>query len=119
MGAHAVDNTTDRWADRRLMLRERRSELVASALRTASEQIGEPLGTLGETEHLAAYTQRQLDAGLDAMHERELAEIDRALVRIDDGTYGTCESCGTEIVAERLAALPTAATCVGCQSSLR
>ena len=41
-------------------------------------------------------------------------EIDQALERIDDGSYGLCESCGQAIPAERLRALPWAALCVPC-----
>ena len=41
-----------------------------------------------------------------------LAEVDAALGRLDDGTYGTCTVGGEPIPAERLAARPTAATCV-------
>jgi DnaK suppressor protein len=44
-----------------------------------------------------------------------LEELERAQGRIDDGTYGTCESCGAAIPPERLVALPTARTCVQCR----
>jgi DnaK suppressor protein len=43
-----------------------------------------------------------------------LAELDRALDRIDTGTYGTCQRCGAPIGSERLIARPAARTCVGC-----
>ncbi|MEV0156948.1 TraR/DksA C4-type zinc finger protein [Micromonospora sp. NPDC050686] len=45
---------------------------------------------------------------------RRLAELDAALERLDAGTYGTCERCGSVIPAERLAVRPFARTCVGC-----
>jgi DnaK suppressor protein len=45
-----------------------------------------------------------------------IADIDRALAKIDDGTYGTCDVCGEEIGAARLEALPAAARCVECAS---
>ena len=45
----------------------------------------------------------------------ELAAIHRALIRIESGTYGTCERCGVEIAHERLKAQPTATSCVDCQ----
>lgn len=44
-------------------------------------------------------------------------EVDAALARIDAGTYGTCESCGGEIAAERLEALPTTTVCVACKAA--
>ena len=41
-----------------------------------------------------------------------LREIDLALARIDEGTYGTCAVCGAEIPEERLAAVPYATLCI-------
>jgi RNA polymerase-binding transcription factor DksA len=46
-------------------------------------------------------------------------EIDAALHRIADGTYGTCVHCGVAIPAERLEFRPFVAGCVACQASAR
>lgn len=46
--------------------------------------------------------------------EHELAEIDRALARIADGTYGFCARCGKRITVPRLEARPTATLCIDC-----
>jgi DnaK suppressor protein len=46
----------------------------------------------------------------------ELREIDAALARLDDGSYGICVDCGGAIGNERLQAEPAAARCVECQS---
>lgn len=46
-----------------------------------------------------------------------VAEVDAALGRLDDGTYGTCERCGTRIPPERLEIMPYARYCVACQQS--
>jgi DnaK suppressor protein len=54
-----------------------------------------------------------------AAHEQmldQLAEIDRALVKIDEGSYGTCDSCGGEIPPGRLEVHPWAVRCVACAS---
>ena len=45
----------------------------------------------------------------------ELRRIDTALARINEGSYGQCESCGQEIPQARLQAEPTALRCVKCQ----
>ncbi|MBX9825167.1 MAG: TraR/DksA family transcriptional regulator [Xanthobacteraceae bacterium] len=45
---------------------------------------------------------------------REIRQIQAALKRIADGTYGTCVKCGGPIDPRRLKALPTAATCISC-----
>ncbi|MEQ1786495.1 MAG: TraR/DksA C4-type zinc finger protein [Acidimicrobiales bacterium] len=42
----------------------------------------------------------------------ELDEVDRALVKLDDGTYGSCETCGEPISAARLEAMPAARFCI-------
>ncbi len=43
--------------------------------------------------------------------EGELTEVEQALTRLDEGTYGTCAVCGTAISDERLAAEPAATHC--------
>jgi RNA polymerase-binding transcription factor DksA len=48
--------------------------------------------------------------------EQHLAEIEAALERLADGTYGVCTVCGRPIPAGRLEVRPTATTCVGCAS---
>jgi RNA polymerase-binding transcription factor DksA len=50
---------------------------------------------------------------------RTVEEIDAALERIADGTYGACVRCGRAIPAERLEFRPFAANCVACQDSAR
>ncbi|PWR08755.1 DnaK-like suppressor protein [Micromonospora acroterricola] len=62
-----------------------------------------------------AFERAQLTAVRDATRRR-LAELDVALQRVDAGTYGVCERCSGQIPAERLAARPSARTCVGCAS---
>jgi hypothetical protein len=46
--------------------------------------------------------------------EALLDQVDGALARLDDGSYGRCESCGTIITDYRLAETPTARTCGAC-----
>ncbi len=46
----------------------------------------------------------------------ELAEIDAALQRIEDGTFGICQDCGIPIERGRLRALPEARLCLGCSA---
>lgn len=65
---------------------------------------------LGETA--TATLDREIDYTLGENSGQVLAEIDRALQRIEDGTYGTCTACGKEIAAERLEAYPWASLCI-------
>lgn len=63
-----------------------------------------------------AFERSQIEALLDHEHQR-LAELDRALERLREGSYGTCERCGRRIATERLAARPAASTCISCAAS--
>ena len=65
------------------------------------------------------------ESGSDEMHShlaeldsRELTQIDRALTRLKQGTYGQCESCGGKIPVGRLNALPYTTLCIECQRDL-
>jgi RNA polymerase-binding transcription factor DksA len=60
--------------------------------------------------------ERERDLALSAQAMASVEDIDRALLKIDAGTYGICERCGKPIPKERLKALPYAALCVACKS---
>jgi DnaK suppressor protein len=55
---------------------------------------------------------RELGEGLEDGAKETLLEIDAALQRIEDGTYGICETCGKPIGAARLAAIPWTRLCI-------
>jgi DnaK suppressor protein len=59
---------------------------------------------------------RELDLILSAQARASITEIDPALSKIDNGTYGVCEQCGDMIPEARLEALPHASLCVACKS---
>ena len=75
---------------------------------------------------LSSYSYHMADQGTDTM-DREMAfmlasksgrllyHIDEALRRIQDGTYGACHSCGKQIAAARLEAVPHARLCIDCK----
>ncbi|MBN2290800.1 MAG: TraR/DksA family transcriptional regulator [Pirellulales bacterium] len=71
----------------------------------------------------------EIDAALDAAHteinsqlaeleSRELAQVEEALARMEDGTYGICEASGKPIPLARLQALPYATLCIEAQREL-
>jgi len=68
----------------------------------------------GEGDTLAV--ERERDLALSAQARAAVEEIDAALAKIADGTYGTCEQCGKSIPKERLRAIPYASLCVQCKS---
>ena len=112
---------TDRF---RTLLEEERGR-VQHAIKHLEEEHPGSLGS--ETEELStasdnhmgdlasATLDREIDYSLEASSEQHLAEIDAALRRIDDGTYGTCTKCGKQIPEERLEAMPWATQCIDCK----
>ena len=58
----------------------------------------------------------EISSQLAELEARELHQIERALMRIKQGTYGICEVCQGKIPVARLNALPYSTTCVNCQS---
>ncbi|HEV3262198.1 MAG TPA: TraR/DksA C4-type zinc finger protein [Gemmataceae bacterium] len=56
----------------------------------------------------------EIASQLAELEARELSQIERALARIKQGTYGLCEVCQTKIPVARLNALPYSTTCVKC-----
>ena len=60
--------------------------------------------------------ERQHLAALVSQARRHLAQIDAAMLRLAEGSYGRCESCGQPISAARLAARPVSTLCITCAS---
>lgn len=76
-------------------------------------------GTTGDIADIASgYSETELLFQLAEAGSKELGEIERAVRRIEIGTYGVCESCGKDIPIARLQALPFASKCVPCQESV-
>jgi RNA polymerase-binding protein DksA len=95
--------------------------LAAEALRKTG---GEASGNLSNTPvHLADLGtdnfEQELSMTLLENNQQLLDEIDSALKRIDDGTFGKCEACGKDIAAGRLQALPYARYCIDCSRRLQ
>ncbi len=60
--------------------------------------------------------ERELGISLLEMRNRRRQQIDEALARLAEGTYGVCAECGIEISEKRLQAVPFAKLCVECQT---
>jgi RNA polymerase-binding transcription factor DksA len=104
----------DREAVRRRLV-ERKGELLVRAGEVHAD-ITRAAGPL-EKDFAEQAVQMENDAVLAGLSEStaaELAQINRALRRLDDGTYGQCVVCGQEIDERRLAALPHSDRCIRC-----
>jgi RNA polymerase-binding transcription factor DksA len=62
--------------------------------------------------------QRSESAVMLAQARQHLDEINAAMARLDDGSYGVCEGCGRSIPLARLRARPQATRCISCAQSL-
>jgi RNA polymerase-binding protein DksA len=60
--------------------------------------------------------ERERDLALSATARQIVEEIDQALVRMDNGTYGVCDVCGDKIAIARLEAIPYAQLCINCKA---
>ena len=118
-------STTDTSRFRDLLLRER-SRVEAAIENLQRENPGSLEEETGEEtmfdNHLGdaatATYDRELDYSLEDGEARVLRSIDRALARIDEGTYGTCARCGKPIPEDRLEAPPWAELCIEHQREL-
>jgi RNA polymerase-binding protein DksA len=102
--------------ERETYLRQAR-DLAAEAEALASDR--EPGDTQFDEESGEGDTlnvERERDLALSASATQAVEEIDRALRRMDAGSYGICERCGKKISVARLEALPFAALCIECKS---
>jgi len=87
-------------------------EIVAGAAGSNADDEHDPEGAT------IAFERAQIGALL-LEARASLADVDRALARLDDGSYGTCEHCSAPIATERLAARPATRTCIGCATAAR
>ena len=99
-------------------LRRRRQELVGVAIMVKNDLKETPIGAPDIYD--VASTQTEINIELEGLkrHRGQIAMIDRALARINDGTYGYCEMTGEPIGVKRLAIHPTATLCVEAQEML-
>jgi DnaK suppressor protein len=93
-------------------------------LSTEYEQAGAAIVDIGrradtdgddEVDAGAKTALREHQLSLMATIQERLVQVERALERIEAGTYGHCETCGEPISPERLEAFPSATTCVACK----
>jgi RNA polymerase-binding transcription factor DksA len=113
------DDVRQRLAEERDRLEAVRSGFDAEHLHDESED-----ESMSELSHIAQHEadvatetfEREKDFSILEQVEAELADVQRALQRIDDGRYGKCEACGAEIGEDRLEAMPAARFCITHQS---
>ena len=109
----------------------RRLEQERTRLLQELAQLGRQAGPIGDRQaidqtgysnHMADEATQTFEMGKDLALERNLRgllqQVEQALQRMDEGSYGVCEECGGPIGLERLEAVPWANLCVNCRSRL-
>jgi DnaK suppressor protein len=88
---------------------------LEGALATSAGCSSVALAVEDEVDMAETSMEREISGEIIGLFSCTLDEVDRALEKLDAGTYGICEECGQPIALERLRALPSAALCVPCK----
>ncbi len=101
-------------------LNEEREKLVRQLTELGATEAGELTGDIdygdGFADAAAATAERSEVLGIVENLTKLLADVDQALAKVDEGTYGLCKECGKEIGAARMEFRPTSRYCVDCKS---
>jgi len=99
---------------RRESMGERVATLAQRPELGSAQGFGKRIGD-GTTEAISRLT----EIGVGRSLETGLARTERALAKLDEGTYGRCDACGEPIPPGRLRALPDSVLCVSCAAAER
>lgn len=102
---------------RELLLDERRrvTEAIEYLHAENAGSMDDEIPETGMADTATVTVDRELDYSLEENSAHVLREIDGALGRIDNGTFGTCTRCGKPIGEERLEAMPYVTLCIECK----
>jgi DnaK suppressor protein len=103
------------------MLLDRRNEVLKEIEELISHRLSDDthnrVDSVPDVGDLALLdSERGRDISILEMRNKMRQNIDEALIRLDEGSYGVCSDCGIEISEKRLKAVPFARRCVACQS---
>ena len=111
----------DREALKQRLLEERKrleveiSELDADLSESLEESSEESPYDQHMAETAAVTLDREIDLSLEENTLASIAQIDRALAKLENGSYGHCDNCGKPIGEERLKVAPFATLCIDCK----
>ena len=121
MASLAIDMEQQRWRlleERERLQRELAAYGVSGSLSSGSDLSAWDNASLGN--HLAddatEVFEQEKNLTLERNLRQMLEEVNYALAKLDEGTYGVCEACGRPIAPERLEALPHATLCIACKA---
>jgi DnaK suppressor protein len=99
-------------------LLKQRQELLSEAEQTLNNKISTEKESFPDpTDQAVAELDNNFLLKLRGREQKLLKKIDEAISRIDNGSYGVCESCGGEINIKRLEARPVTTLCIECKTA--
>ncbi|MGD8563380.1 MAG: RNA polymerase-binding protein DksA [Desulfarculaceae bacterium] len=99
----------------RELLQGKLDDLLVEAGRTVAGMTDTKENFPDPTDRAALESDRNFLLRIRDRERKLISKIQEALARIDDGTYGICESCGEDISSERLKARPVTTLCIDCK----
>ena len=103
----------------RSLLEEQRDELLSEAGRTVAGMTDAKENFPDPTDRAALESDRNFLLRIRDRERKLINKINDALERIEDGSYGICDSCGEDISEERLLARPVTTLCIDCKKASR
>ena len=100
----------------RRLLTERLENLLAEAYETVSGMTGEIANFPDPTDRASLEADRNFMLRIRDRERKLIMKIRQALERMDNGTYGICETCGSDISIKRLKARPVTTQCIDCKT---
>jgi DnaK suppressor protein len=93
-----------------------KDELIHEATRTVDGMTGEKAQFADPADRASMETDRNFLLRIRDRERKLITKIDRALERIEDGSFGLCQECGEGIEIKRLDARPVATLCIECKT---
>lgn len=106
----------DPTTDIRTVLEAKRTQLVADMTRMSAPPEDASNISFGKRvgEGTSFAVERLVQVELHDQLQKVLADVTRALVKLDEGTYGICDGCGGNIAPARVESVPWAILCISC-----
>ena len=98
------------------LLQSRLDELLGEARATMTDLTEGEENYADPTDRAAAESDRSFMLRIRDRERKLIVKIQEALQKIEDGTYGICETCGEEIGDKRLEARPVTTQCIDCKT---
>ncbi len=97
-------------------LERMKADIIADVEQTLSEMTNQSGNIPDPNDRATVESDRSFELRIRGRERKLMDKIDEALARIEDGTYGICDSCGENIALKRLEARPVAKYCIDCKT---